>query len=299
MTPADESDAILQRAGTYLDMHRPEHALRELSTLPAATADHPHAHFLRSVAFISLGHADEALHSAMQAVAIGGPEPRIYQVIGQAEARRGDLAAAERAYLSSLELQPEHVPTLCDYANLCISANQLDKAGRLLEQAAHVDTEDPDLYRMRVVLEFARGNDQQARRIAQEYLAAYPESPQAQELVGSTSALRGKFRESSAGYQSAAASRPYDQGLGERALAAMVDRHPLMRPVQPFQRPVGFALWIILAVGIYALQRADLLVPALALIGLSIVLVLYVWLMPLLLRNYLRRSVADRGHVRT
>lgn len=279
----------LARAHALLLASRPEDALRELATLPAAEAISPRAFELRSAAFVYLDRWEEAADSARRGLASGGPDPDLLRLLAQAERELGHLDVAERALLDGLAMAPTDIDLLCGYAQLCIAAQQLDKAGKLVERALAQQPNASVVYATRVQLAYAQGKDRAAQQIAREYVAEYPESATANALLGGMSAVRGQINAADAGLRQAVAAEPTVIQFAEMAMETRIAKHPLMWPVRPFIRFGPIKTWLAAIAIIYGLR-------ALRLPGLSLtfgvfwlLLCVYSWVVPPLVRRWVTR----------
>ena len=114
------------------------------------------------------------------------------------------------------------------------------------------------VFATRVRVAYALGDDREAERISQEFVAAHPENPQALALLGATTAIRGDAHAAYAHYRQAAAARPTDAALGEATLAMRVAGHPLMRPLYPMRRFGPLQIWLAWLAVTTALRAAGL-----------------------------------------
>lgn len=279
----------IQRAHSLLAVGRPEEALRELATLPAAESISGPAFFLRCAAHLQLERWAEAAEAARHGLAAGGPHPGLLRMLAEAERELGNLETAERAVLDGLALDPHDVDLLCSYARLCLSVGQLDKAGKLVERALAQEPHAPGVYATRVHLAYARGDDRAAQKIAREFVAHYPENAAAHALLGGMSAMRGQVKAADSGMRQAVAADPMTVSYAEAAMETKIARHPLMLPVRPFVRFGPIKTWIAAIAIIYGLRMLRMpvlsFVFAMGWIGLCV----YSWVVPPLVRRWMTR----------
>jgi tetratricopeptide (TPR) repeat protein len=289
MTSDPTASPVLARARSLLLAHRPQDALTELAALPAGDAIGAAASALRGFALIQLERYPEAAAAARAGLQAGGPDPDLLRMLGRAEMEMGNLAVAERALLDGLAIAPQDPDLLCAYARLCLADGQIDKAAKLVDRAAAVEPGSAVVFGTRVQVAFARGDDRAAQRISREYVAAYPEDPVAHALLGSTSAMRGQVGAAYAGMRQAAASAPGEQAYAESALEMRIAKHPLLAPVRPILRFGPLKTWVAAIVVIYGLRALGL--PALAAVaaGVWLLLCVYSWVVPPLVRRWMRR----------
>jgi tetratricopeptide (TPR) repeat protein len=283
------AEPVLARTRALLLAHRPQEALSELAALPASDAIGAEAATLRGYALIQLERWPEAAATARAGLQAGGPDPDLLRMLGRAEQEMGNLEVAERALLDGLAMAPQDPDLLCAYARLCLADHQVDKAAKLVDRAAALAPHSPVVYAARVQVAFARGDDREAQRISREFVAAYPEDPAAHALLGSTSAARGQVGPAFAGMRQAAASAPGEQAYAESAMEMRIAKHPLLVPIRPILRFGPLRTWVAAIVVIYGLRALGL--PALAAVaaGLWLLLCVYSWVVPPLVRRWMRR----------
>jgi tetratricopeptide (TPR) repeat protein len=279
----------LARAQALLLANRAEDALRELATLPPDHALGIPAACLRCAALLELERWPEAAQAARAALAAGHPDPDLLYLLGRAEHRLGHLDVAERALLDGLALAPSDVDLLCGYAQLCITAGQVDKAAKLAERAAAEDPDAPVVYATRIQVAYAWGDDKTAQRLSQEFVAQYPDSPAAHALHGGMNAVRGRVTPAYAGFARASAEEPTSEELAEAAVELRIAKHPLLLPVRPFTRFGPFKSWLVVISVIVALRAVGLLPLALVLSLAWFLLCVYSWVVPPLVRRRLRK----------
>jgi len=281
----------VDRARALLAAGRPEQALSELAGLPVDEAFGPDAMGVRCAALMRLRRWADAAEAARAGLAAAGPDPSFLFWLGRAEHESGRPEAAEDALLGGLALAPGDAHLLCAYAELCANQGQPDKAAQLVARAAAVDPGAAVVYATRVRVAYAQGHDREAERISQEFVAAYPENPDALALLGSSTARRGDLRSAYAYFRRAVAARPGDRHLGEAAQAMRVARHPLMRPLYPLRRFGPLQIWLIWLAVSTALRASGHRGLLLLLAPLWFLYCVYSWVVPPLLRRRLRNRM--------
>jgi predicted Zn-dependent protease len=282
--PSSGAQGGLSRARALLDANRPEQALLELGRLPTDEAISPFAFEVRAVALLRLERWAEAADAASRGLA-GGPDPDLLGHLGGALTEMGEYPAAERALLNGLALAPHHSTLLCYYAILCLKVNQIDKAALLVERAAAQDPHASLVYIVRIQLAFVRGDDKQAQRISEDYLAAYPEEAVAHSLHGQVVSNRGQVANAYASLRHAAAHDPTDQDYAKAAIAARAYAHPLLLPLRPLYRLGPVKVWLMVVVTILALNGLGASAAA-GVLGLTwVVYCVYSWVVPPLVRR--------------
>ncbi|MEH1125547.1 hypothetical protein [Micromonospora sp. CPCC 206061] len=280
----------LARAEALLLASRPQEALAELATLPPAEAVGAAATQLRCAALGQMERWQEVVEAASAGLAASGPDPDLLRHLGRAEHRLGRSQVAERALLDGLALAPQDVELLCTYADVCAANGQTDKAAKLVERAAALRPEAPIVYATRIQVAYASGDDKGAQRMSREFVAAHPEHPAAHALLGGTSAIRGQVDTAYEGYRQAAATMPTEQAFAESALELRIARHPLMLPLRPTLRFGALKTWAVAAAMIFGLRAIGQPVLS-AIVGLLwLVFCVYSWVVPPLLRRWMRRN---------
>jgi tetratricopeptide (TPR) repeat protein len=281
---------VLARAQALLLAGRPHEALTELATLPAAEAVGPVATRLRCAALAQLDRWPEVVEAARAGLGASGPDPDLLRQLGRAEHELGRSEIAERALLDGLAMAPDDVELLCTYADVCAANGQVDKAARLVDRAAAVQPHAPMVYATRIQVAYARGDDRAAQRLSREFVAAYPENPAAHALLGGTSAARGQVGPAYEGFRQAAASMPAEQAFAESAMDLRIARHPLMLPIRPILRFGPLKTWVAAVLLIFGLRAAGLTALSAAVALLWLVLCVYSWVVPPLVRRWVRRN---------
>jgi tetratricopeptide (TPR) repeat protein len=279
----------LARVIALLEVNRPEQALTELGRLAGPAATSRLAYRCRAIALSELERWDEVAETARRGLAEVGPDAELLGRLGRALREQGALAPAERALLDALALEPEDPWLLCQYADLCTSVGQTDKAGRLLHRAAALAPEEPAVYATRIQLAYARGDDRAAERAAGEFLGRHPDHPAALALHGSMAMTSGRFGEAHRSFGQAVAHDPGDADYAEAAWETRVFAHPLMFPLRPLYR-FGFRLWFVAAAAILVLNLAGLGGAALVVAVTWVLYCVWSWIAPPLVRRLVRRG---------
>ena len=271
----------------YLDIERPERALDALDRPGATDPADPEHWYLRGQALYDLERYAEASRT-VQAGLVQEPEsvPLLF-LRCNCEARLGNLAAAEQAILTALRLLPEEPALLCRYALLVARVGQLDKAARLIDEATRIDAEDPAVARARVTLAYLRGNDRQVTQASKELLASDPEDTFGHYMLGHALFSRGSVGDAHRHLRTAAQLDPSEQVVVEGAREARFADHWLLWPLRPFQRFGSIGLWFGFIV-LFFLLRSLGMRPLAGLVALLyLILVIYSWVVPWLLRKWL------------
>jgi len=242
------------RAEALLEVGRPRQALAELARLGPDTAEDARAFRLRVEALIALDAWAAAARTARQGLALHSTDAELMGQLGLALHALGDYPGAERALLDALAIDPFDAVRRCRYALLCMSVGQLRKATRLVLAAAQTAPESAIVYVARVQLEFARGRDRAAERIAAEFVGRYPSMPVALALYGRSAALRGRTVAAYQSFARAVAEDPADEERARVAETLRIRAHPLLRPLRPLERVGPVGAWLATVVAFVVLR---------------------------------------------
>jgi glycerophosphoryl diester phosphodiesterase len=131
----------LAAAERFIEIGRPDRALEILAGLDADTAAEPRARLLRGFALYGAERFAETVEVVADALDDDPESPPLLYLLSLAHEQLGNLGQAERAVLSALELMPEDVELLCQYASVLMRGGQLDKASEVLDLAARATRE--------------------------------------------------------------------------------------------------------------------------------------------------------------
>lgn len=279
----------LALAGRYLEIGQPERALR---TLDAAGGDVLHTAVywrLRAQALLHMGRDAEAKAAVGSGLAESPEDVVLLYLLFTCEWKLGDVAAAERAILGALRQIPEDPALLTRYALLVAQAGQTEKARRLVDRAAEIAPEDATVLRTRVVLSQAQGDHREAEQLTRRLLAEDPEEAFGHKALGDSALLRGRVGDAARHYRTAAASDPTDTSAIRAARESAFYTHPLLWPVRPFAAVGPAKIWLGAIVVVYGLRALGLDLVAGVLGVAYLLLCVYSWVVPPLLRRWMRR----------
>lgn len=131
-------------------------------------------------------------------------------ILGLAELRRGDLAAARDAYYRSLALEPRQSRIFVMLGAIELLEGDLEAADRQYRKALEITPEFVEAMVQRGLLEAVRGNEAAALAWYQQAQAADPTFPRAWRLVGDHHYERAEFDRALAAYEKALAAAPKD-----------------------------------------------------------------------------------------
>jgi tetratricopeptide (TPR) repeat protein len=270
----------------HINTGRAEKALAVLADGPADLALSLDGWFLRTLALYRLERYEQAIAAAERGLAVDPEAPGLLHLAGLAYMQRSDLASAERSYLAALRLDPTDADIFCSYARLCALGGQLDKARRLLDEAARLEPEATEILRVRWSIAHLAGDRQEEARLSGQLLALAPEDPQAHVMASLSRGPRAAARH----LGQAARLDPGDTDNVEAARAARLIHHPLMWPLWPMLRLGQVGSWLF-AMSVMVGLRAFVSTRVAAIFALIwIGLCVYSWLVPPVLARWNERD---------
>ncbi len=279
----------LSLAAHYLSIERPQRALETLAQVDEALVDTALFWELRAQALFHLERHAEAAEAAAQGLERDGEDVDLMRLHADSLAHLGRLAEAERVALRALALQPEDASLLCSYAFIAARGDQLDKAARLAERAAELAPESRRVEATRLLLAHLRGEGRKARGHARALLADAPEDAGAHYLAAVAEAHDGRASVAARHLLVAARLDPGDRDFAEAARQARFETHPLLWPLRPFAKLGTAGTWIAAVGAVFGLQALGYgkasAITAMVYVGVCV----YSWVMPPLLRRWLRR----------
>lgn len=285
MSELDRGAPGLAAAERFIEIGRPERALEILAGLDAETAGEPSAVLLRGFALYGAERFGEAAGVAADALVDDPESPPVLYLLSIAHEQLGNLAEAERAVLSALELMPEDVELLCQYASVLMRGGQLEKAERLIGEAAARDPESPDVLSERISLAYLRGDDKQARALTQQMLALNPESAQGHRMLGTLAFNRGEAAEAAERFAESVRSDPSNEPWADDARQARRMTSFWYWPSRFFTRYGVAQTWIGMIVVTFALRAAGLGAVAGVLVLAWLVVCAWSWILAFVERD--------------
>jgi Flp pilus assembly protein TadD len=254
--PELEDARLLALAQHQIAIQRPAEALRTLATAQHLAPVSAEAWGMRAMALHALERFDEGADAASRALAIDPSDGAALSILGECELARGDVAAAERAMLGALELNPEDANRLASYARLCVLGGQLEKGARLLAAASALDPHARSVLRGLWLVAHARGDDTEARRISDDYLAGDPAEINAHTMAGNTSVVAGDYVRARRHFVEGVRAYPGRQDLARAARAADLYTSLLFWPIRPLLRLGTAKAWFVGVGGGFLLRAA-------------------------------------------
>lgn len=284
----ETAERQLALAAHLLDVDRPGEALEQLAALHGASPSAETVWALRVRALLALHRPADAAAAASTGLAETGPSVWLLHLLAYARSDLRDYPGAEQALLAALREAPEHELLLCAYARLLLRVAQVDKARRLLAEAARLAPESQVVRETRALLVYVSGSSRQAADASRDVLRHDPDSTLGRTLLAGSSSERADFRTSSRMLGSLAAESG-DRELRERARVNRAYRSVWLLPLWPLERfgVVPFWLaWVTALIGLSALGLEQVLV---VLVPLYLLFVVYSWVAPPLVRRWARR----------
>ncbi len=213
-------DAQLQLARLNLATGRTElglqFAMQAVRTRPRDAA----ARLVLATAYLAQGDVTKAETELTPVLRAADHWAEAHTLLGLIEHRKGDAAAARRAYERALTLDPTAVDALLGIVNLDVAAKQLDQAQRRVDaQLAKVPDNAPLLLvAARAYATAGRWTD--AETTLQKAVALDPSSMDAYRLLGELYGRQGRLDAARQEYERIVAARPND--VGARTLVGML-----------------------------------------------------------------------------
>jgi tetratricopeptide (TPR) repeat protein len=277
-------DAALQ----LVQLKRPAEALEKLGE--SFDPEDPWDWWLRGLALYGLDRNAEAIEAAEQGLALDPESITLLALLARCRLDEGDLPRAEEAVLAALRLDAEDVDHLALYAHIVATAGQFDKARKLIERARQIDPENTAALRMQSTLAVARGDEREALLRSRELLTINPEDVHAHRIAGAVLHDRGNVDDAAEHLRSAVVIDPQQHDVAGLARENLLWRNPFMWPLRPLQRFGLAPIWIgavavMFAARMFASNTVKLVI---ALVWLTYCV--YSWVVPPLVRRWLRRS---------
>jgi Flp pilus assembly protein TadD len=293
-------------ARRFLELRRPE---RALDALGESLDEESWA--LRAEAFLQLGRWDDAVESARRGLAEDPSDITLLDLLALAEAKRGDLAAAERAIRTALELLPDHPLLLVHYAHFLLQGGEVDAAAVVAREAERVAPDDSSVAGLQIAYAYVTGRDRDLEAASRNLLRVDPENEFGHRLLGVSLARRGNVGGAAEHLAEAVRQDPTDRGHAEAARAMRIESHWLLKPLWPVRRLGPTRLWVVhvgVIVVLATLAHAAASVSSTAGVVMWVILGIYLvaylslavfsWVGAPLVRAWLRRRPGSRRRAR-
>ncbi|MEO5575405.1 MAG: tetratricopeptide repeat protein [Gaiellaceae bacterium] len=286
---SDVEERRLDLARHYSAIGQPARALETLDGLEAL--DDPEVWSLRGESLYQLDRYREGAEAARRGLALDPEDLGLLDVLALNLMELGDLAGAETALLSALELWPENEILLCHYALACAQHGQKEKAERLVERAARLDPESVDVLRARAQVAYLIGDKRATSRRVDELLAVEPEDRVGHMLRGNLHVEGSNVYEAVRHHEQAVRLDPSDRELADVVRHNRTLTHWLQWPIYPVQRFGMFKVWgayLALFVVVSLIGNPYLIA---GLVGLYLFMVVYSWTVAPLARWWMQRRI--------
>jgi tetratricopeptide (TPR) repeat protein len=119
-----------------------------------------------------------------------------------------DRAVARKALQAALEHNPKHVPSLLQIAEMHISGEAYDEAGKVLDDIIETNPVQPEAWAYRAVIAHLRSDPQAEKQARDRALSSWPQNPRVDSLIGEKLSAKYRFAEGAAYQRRARAFDP-------------------------------------------------------------------------------------------
>jgi tetratricopeptide (TPR) repeat protein len=281
-------DSTLTLAEHYLSIKQPQKVLETLSK-PDLDLDSVHPWRIRAQALYELDRYPEALDSVEKALAIEPENIQLLYLLSKIQADLKHLAAAETAILTALHLSPENPVLLSRYAIILGQGGQLNKAQKVVAEAARIAPDEITVKNAQTILAYLRGDTKAVQNYSEAILKDNPDNFFGHYMLGQSYSEKRQTVAADKHFRNAAALAPNISAITDATRDNRFYNHPLMWPLYPIRRFGRIPFWIGSIAIIFGLNALGLQVLAGMYIFLYLLLVVYSWTVPRLLRWYLKR----------
>ena len=283
-------DPAILRAAHLLQLHRAEQALITLAEA-GETALTPAAWLIRTQALIQLERITQAIQAAAAGMAAFPDSAMTAYAFALAQFMNDDLQEAETALLHAIHLDPDDPDSWELYARCCALAGQHDKSMALLDQAAALDPEGIGHIRARAWCVFLSGQDRLSRQYARQALSINPLDTASLNMLGSAQLSLGEIADSHRILGQSVREDPRNAHTAALAFEARLQSHWSMAPLRLFQILGPAGSWLLAVAIMIGLNLLELYIPLLVFAVAYVVLVVWSWIGPGLIRRLLRRQL--------
>jgi tetratricopeptide (TPR) repeat protein len=278
-------------AAHWLELGRPERSLEELSRAGDAVVEDPSAHLIKAAALLEMGRDADATDAARDGLELDPEHVGLLELLATSRWRLNDHAGAERAFLEALRRHTEDPVLLARYALLVAQEGQLEKAGRLLGEAARIDPDEATVHYVSAVVAYLNGDDSEAARRGRELLGADPEHAGAHAFLGRLDFEHGRTTRGGEHLRRAASLDPDSPTHRAAAREARIVNHPALRPLRAVVRFGPGKIWIAAIVVVFGLRAAGLETVATIAALVYLAFALYSWVAPPIVKWWVRRRM--------
>jgi predicted Zn-dependent protease len=287
----ERSQDLLLLAEHYLEIEEAGKALEVLSRTQGQALEDAEFYRILAQCYLALDQAENLEKAVASGLELDPDNISLLFLASEACRRKMDLAGAERAVLKALNLDPENPLLLCHYGLLVGQAGQFEKAERLLERAEASDPESSEIIHYRYALAIMQGKDRKAAELADRWVAQNPDDPDSLMASGLTLASLGRMAEGRARTANAVGLSPeVAEGHESDLRDIKVMSHWSLWILAPFNRFGPGVVWVTFIVVFLGLQLLGFRGIASVFAIAYLLLVIYSWVAPRIVRHLLRRG---------
>lgn len=164
--------------------------------------------FARAEQAFAAGRHDAARVDLVQVQRLAGPHPAILHLLALVEGRRGDAAAARRAFEAALDLAPRDPQILGNFGNFLTGAGEADAALSAYDRALAANPAFHDARINRALLLQKLGRTEEALAELDRLAALRPRDARVHSARGNALRTLGRLAEAAAAYDAALAAEP-------------------------------------------------------------------------------------------
>ena len=274
----------------FISIGRGERALEVLREGDGWATGNPEAWMLRGRALVTLERHKDAVGVFERGLALRPEDTEMLYLLAYSEKMLGHIAAAERHLLQALRVAPHSAVLLSEYAALVARAGQFGKAHALLARAEQADPESPSVVRIRAFLATLEGRDREAVKHARALLAEMPDDANAHVIAAQKLLNVGRPE---AGFRHAREAVTLDARVADDNKEWLRHQrmlsHWAMIPLRPIQRYGPAVIWGGAIALLFVLRSLGWKGAALGVALVYLAFVIYSWVVPPVVRWYLRR----------
>lgn len=276
-------------AQIFLEQNQPQKALELLRSADTDTIDTPFFWLLRGRANYDLARFHDAYQAAQKGLAVSPENIPLLSLTCDIHSKWHSLAKAEQAILLALKINPLDPFLLCRYALLVAQGGQLEKAERLVTEAANLAPEHPAVSRSQIILAYLRGDDRQTTLLSEAVLRKEPEDVLGHYMKAGALAQQGRVSDANQSFNQAVRLNPMQKNLAHSARQSRTYAHWLLLPLRPIYRFGPIPVWIFSVGTAFFLRAMGLEQASNIFIIVYIFYAIYSWVIPPLLKRWLQR----------
>ena len=290
---SDPTYSKFNLASHYLSISRPDKVLEVLGEMGSDELSTEQYWYLRSSAHYDLDDNERAREAAIRGLSRFPESDTLLWLLGNADRELGLFAEAERAFLTSLRLDPENTEVLRSYAYLVALAGQEKKAAKLIERAITIEPEDDEtiVAHMHQLYLYSRNETAAAKqiiKISNRLLRNDPDNVGAMIMKVIAYQNLGRIGKARKLAEAVVRNSPGSRSLFSFALSARSTTHPLLWPLGIVNRFSPFSIWFA-AIAIYFVLRSVFPKAAVVFAFSYLGFCIYSWTVPRLVEKWYER----------